>query len=274
MSEIVAALSIPVIRYALFGMLIAGASLSLLGVVIVSLHLTAIRFTLMHVGLLGAAAGLSLGFSPSAGAFTLVLLASVVMGVSGRHLSISASSVTGLFMTGSLAGAFLLLSRGGVPAMEVFGVFAGNILMMTRFDLIAVGLLGSVVVTVFVLGYREIQLVLLDGELARSLGVPVDLISAGLFVLLGAGIAAALRLVGALLVDAVILLPGIAALRFARGLASALLLSALFGVLACGLGFLAALLFDLPIGASAAAVSTIILALSTGVSALQGRRTG
>ena len=271
MSEIAAALSIPVIRHALIGMLVAGSTLSLLGVVIVSLHLTAIRFTLMHVGLLGAAAGLSLGFSSTAGAFTLVLLASVLMGISGRRMSISASSVTGLFMTGSLAGAFLLLSRTGVPAMEVFGVFAGNILLMTRVDLVLVAVLGVVVVAAFVLAFREIQLVLLDSELARSLGVPVDLVTSFLFVLLGAGVAAALRLVGALLVDAIILLPGIAALRFARGLASALVLSAFFGVLACGGGFFAALYFDLPIGASAAAVSTIILALSSAVSAIQKR---
>lgn len=272
MADIIAALSIPVIRHAFLGMVIAGATLSLLGVVIVSLHLTAIRFTLMHIGLLGAAAGLSLGLSPAPGAFTLVLVASLVMGVTGKRFAISASSVMGLFMTGSLAGAFLLLAVAGVPAMDVFGVFAGNILLMTRIDLALVAVLGAAVVSVFVIAYREIELVLLDAELARALGVPVDAVTAGLFVLVGAGVAAALRLVGALLVDAIILLPGIAALRFARSFRSALILSGTFGLLACVGGFFGALVFDLPIGASAAAASTIVLALSILGSRLLKRR--
>ncbi len=262
MSDILAALAIPVIRHAFIGMVIAGATLSMLGVVIVSLHLTAIRFTLMHIGLLGAAAGMSLGMSPAPGAFGLVLAASLVMGITGKRFSISASSVMGLFMTGSLAGAFLLLAVSGVPAMAVFSVFAGNILLMTRIDLLFVAVLGAAVVTVFVVAYREIELVLLDDELARALGVPVDLITAGLFVLVGAGVAAALRLVGALLVDGIILLPGIAALRFARGLGSALILSVVFGLLTSVGGFFGALVFDLPVGASAAAASTLILAVS------------
>jgi ABC-type Mn2+/Zn2+ transport system permease subunit len=83
-----------------------------------------------------------------------------------------------------------------------------------------------------------------------------------LFVLLGLGIATALRLVGALLVDAIILLPGIAALRFARSFGGALMLSSLFGMVTTVGGFTVALLFNLPVGASAAMTATVLLGLS------------
>jgi zinc transport system permease protein len=257
---IITSFSIPVIRYAFFGMLVAGSTLSLLGVIIVSLQLTAIRFTLMHVGLLGAAAGLSLGFSPMLGAFILVVCTSLIMGRLGKDRSLTASSISGLFMTGSLAGAFILLATAGVPAMNVFDIFAGNILLMTKGDLIFVVGLGVGILVVFWVAYREIQLVLLDKDLARTLGVPVDLIVMGMFLLLGVGVATALRLVGALLVDAIILLPGIAALRLARNFRTALIFSSLFGTLACIGGFMLALFLNLPIGASTAMVSTILLA--------------
>lgn len=256
------AFSIAVIRHAFIGMVIAGATLSLLGVIIVSLHLTAIRFTLMHVGLLGAASGLALGFSSAAGAFTLVIVASIVMGSLVKDKAISASSVSGLFMTGSLAGAFLLLAVTGVPAMQVFDIFAGNILMMTKMDLIFTIVVGILIVLVFSVAYREIQLVLLNRELAQILGLPVEAIITGMFILLGIGIATALRLVGALLVDAIILLPGIAALKFARNFGMALLLSSLFGIIATTGGFFIALFFNLPIGASAAMISTLLLGFS------------
>lgn len=254
--------SIPVIRHAFFGMLIAGATLSLLGVVIVALHLTAIRFTLMHVGLFGAAAGMALGFSSTAGAFFIVLVASVTMGILAKDQAISTSSISGLFMTGSLAGAFLILAASGVPAMHVFDIFAGNILMLSSTDLISTTVVGLLIVLTFIVAYREIQLVLLDRELANILGVPTDGMIIVLFVLLGLGIATALRLVGALLVDAIILLPGIAALRFARSFGAALVLSSLFGIVTTVGGFAVALLFNLPVGASAAMTATILLGLS------------
>ncbi len=269
MSELYSALSIPVIRNALIGMVFAGATLSLLGVVVVSLHLQVMRFMLMHVGLLGAAGALALGASASAGAFTLVPIASILLGLFGKGRTTSASAAGGLFMTGSLAGAFILLARAGVPAMDVFAVFAGNILMLRTADLAAVIVLGAVILAAFALFYREIQLVLYDAERAQALGVPVRAVILGLFLLLGAGIAAALRLVGALLVDAIILLPAVGALRFARGLGSALVLSAVFGVAGTLGGFLLAVYLDLPIGASAAAVASALL----GVCALVSPRT-
>ncbi len=270
MSELMSLLSIPVIRNALIGMVFAGATLSLLGVVVVSLHLQVMRFMLMHVGLLGAAAAIAIGASASAGAFALVPVASILLGLFGKGRTTSASAAGGLFMTGSLAGAFILLSRAGVPAMDVFAVFAGNILMLRSADLVAVIVLGAIIVAAFFLFYREIQLVLYDSERAQALGVPVRAVILGLFLLLGAGIAAALRLVGALLVDAIILLPAVGALRFARGLGSALLLSSAFGVAGTFGGFLLAVYFDLPIGASAAAVASALL----GVTALISPRTG
>lgn len=258
---ITTAFSIPLIRHAFIGMTIAGSTLSLLGVIIVSLHLTAIRFTLMHIGLLGAAAGLALGYSSTFGAFTLVVLASLYMGTLVQKKRVAASSVSGLFMTGSLAGAFLLLSATGVPAMQVFDIFAGNILMMGLGDLYFTAAVGVLILLIFITAYREIQLVLVDRELALVLGVPVETVMTGMFLLLGLGIATALRLVGALLVDAIILLPGMAALRIARNFGMALFLSGLFGLLVAVGGFFGALLCNLPVGASSAMVSTIILGL-------------
>ncbi|MCK9288212.1 MAG: metal ABC transporter permease [Sphaerochaetaceae bacterium] len=262
MNALIQAFSLPIIRNAFIGMVIAGGTLSLLGIIIVSLNLTAIRFTLMHTGLLGAAVSTALAYPPILGAFTLVVLSSVLMASISNKRSISTSSASGLIMTGSLAGAFIILAVSGVPAMHVFDIFAGNILMLTSGDLILVFALGIFILLFFSIAYREVQLVLLDKETARNLGVPVDAIAMIMFILLGVGVATALRLVGALLVDALILLPAIAALRIARNFAIALVLSSAFGMLSSIGGFLIALALDLPVGASTALVSAIILAVS------------
>jgi ABC-type Mn2+/Zn2+ transport system permease subunit len=146
--------------------------------------------------------------------------------------------------------------------MQVFDIFAGNILMLSQTDLIATASVGLLIILSFIIAYREIQLVLLNRDLAQILGVPIETMMVILFVLLGLGIATALRLVGALLVDAIILLPGIAALRFARSFGGALMLSSLFGMVTTVGGFTVALLFNLPVGASAAMTATVLLGLS------------
>ncbi|MBU0934999.1 MAG: metal ABC transporter permease [Spirochaetes bacterium] len=259
MSELLRLLALPPVRNAFIGMLAAGATFSLLGVVIVSLHLSSIRFVCMHTGLLGAAIGLALGFSPALGALLLVLLVSLLLGLRGGRQAVSSNSLMGIFMTGSLALTFIMLAAASVPAMDVFSVFTGNILMLGRADLYLVFAAGLVVLAVFLLAFRELQLVLLDPELAAAQGVPVRLVNIVLYVLVGTGVAVALRLVGALLVDAIILLPAVAALRTARSFVAALVLSSLFGLLACAGGFIMALLLDWPIGASTAAVAVLIL---------------
>ncbi|MDD3669875.1 MAG: metal ABC transporter permease, partial [Sphaerochaetaceae bacterium] len=103
MNALIQAFSLPIIRNAFIGMVIAGGTLSLLGIIIVSLNLTAIRFTLMHTGLLGAAVSTALAYPPILGAFTLVVLSSVLMASISNKRSISTSSASGLIMTGSLA---------------------------------------------------------------------------------------------------------------------------------------------------------------------------
>ena len=255
-------LEIPIIRHAFFGLVLAGGMISLLGVIIITFNLSGIRFTLMHVGLLGAAVTMGLGLNPTTGAFILIMAVSVLMGSLGERINLSINAISGFFMTGSMGLAFIVLSRYQVRAMDIFGIFAGNILFLSKFDLILVALLGVLIVGIFFFFYREIQLVLLDKELATTLGVPVGRIRMLLFLLLGASMAISLRLMGALLVDSLILLPAMAALPLAKGLNSALVLTSIFGILSTSTGFLVALRYDLPVGASVAVVGCFFLMVS------------
>jgi zinc transport system permease protein len=259
MNTIVEALSIPVIRNAAIAMVFAGFSLSLVGTIIIPLHLVALRFTLMHVGLFGAAVALAFTINPTIFAFIAVLSISLLMGVLTKSEKEKASSIGAIFMTTSLAGAFIVLAISDVPAMEIFDIFAGNILLMSTLDVTMTIFLGFIIILFFITCYREIQLILLNPELAQVLGVPVQTMMNIIFIMLGIAVATALRLVGALLVDALIFLPAVAALRIARNFLSTLILTSLFGGLTALGGFLIALFLDLPLGASTAMMSTLII---------------
>jgi len=271
MNILIEALSIQVIANAAIAMVCAGFSLSLVGTIIIPLHLVAIRFTLMHVGLFGAALALAFSMNPTISAYIAVLSVSLLMGILTKSKKEHASSIGAIFMTASLAGAFVILAVTNVPAMEIFDIFAGNILLMSSLDVTITVILGAIIVLFFIICYREIQLILLNPELAQVLGVPIKTMMNIIFIVLGLAVATALRIVGALLVDALIFLPAVAALRISRSFLSTLILTSLFGGLTAIGGFLMALYLNLPLGAATALMSTMIIILSYSGNALLTR---
>ncbi len=255
-------LKVPLFQKAFLGALLSGAGLSLLGIVVLNLNLTTIRFALMHIALLGAAIAMVLGFPPLAGALAGIVIASLILGPAGDYIKIDTGLAGVLFMTGSLGLAFMLFYKAGVPAMDAFALFTGNVLALRPADLWTIGALAAVIILIFSLFYREIQMVLYNPDLAESLGVPVRLIRNGLLLLTGLAIGVNIRMVGALLIDAAVLLPAVAALAVARSLKEALLWSAAFGIISQVGGLAASMVWDLPSGASITMAAVVLVCLA------------
>ena len=127
-------------------------------------------------------------------------------------------ALSGFFMTLTLALAFILFSRGKINVLEAFSILWGNILSLGFWDLVlAIGTSLSIVSLVFFL-FKEIQAILYDREIALSVGLPERWIYYLIVFVLGVTVAVSMRLIGALLVDALVLLPAIAAHMVARSL--------------------------------------------------------
>lgn len=254
-------LQIPLFQRALLACLIAGGCLSLIGIVVIQFQLTVVRFALMHLALLGGAFGLLIGAKPMWGAMLAILVGSILFGPLSSKIKLE-PAITGAFlMTGSLAAALMLFHVGGIPAMEVFGLFAGSILTLTSLDIWILCSISFIIVVLFVCCYREIQLVLHDSEQAQWLGVPVTTIRNTLLFLTGIAIGIAMKLVGALLIDALLLLPAMAASRIAQSYKQLLFLSSLFGMLTAVGGYLLSLLLNLPTSASITMTGVLLLSI-------------
>lgn len=255
-------LKVPLFQKAFLGAFLSGAGLSLLGVVVLSLNLTTVRFALMHVALLGAAVSMVAGFPPLIGAMAGIAIASLLLGPAGDYIKADTGVIGVLFMSGSLGLAFMLFYKAGVPAMDAFALFTGSVLALQSSDLWAIGALAGIIILVFLIFYREIQMVLYHPGLAESLGVPARLIRDGLLLLVGLAIGVNIRMVGALLIDAAVLLPAMAALIVARGLKETLILSAVFGIVSQVGGLAASMIFDLPSGASITLVAVGLIGVT------------
>lgn len=260
--SIIEFLQIPIFKRALLGAILAGSTMSLLGIVIVVFNLTTIRFALMHVGLLGGAIGLVFGANPLTLAIIVICVASFFFGPISDKLKLDTGLIGALFMTGSMALAFLLFYKAGVPALDVFGLFTGSILTLTQNDILFILFLGSGIILTYAIFYREIQLVFYDMEQAEWLGIPAKRIRNGLLFLTGLSIGVAIKIVGALLIDAIILLPAMAAMRIAKNFKQLLILSCCFGLITTAGGLLISMVLDFPTGATITLTGVIILVLS------------
>lgn len=246
-TDVGALLELMPVRRAGAALLLAAIGLPVIGVIIVGLDIMPVRFAMMHVALLGVAVGLLTGLDP-------MVCALVACALSGAGIAPLArtpdglSGAMGLLMSLAIAAALLLLAVSGVNASGAFALLWGSILSVGGMDLVVLGALAVVVPGLFWWRRRDIGLLLYDRELAQCSGVPVRALTAVLLVLVAVAVAGAIKLTGALLVDALTLLPALAARRLGNSLTSITLWAVGIGIVVNLSGFLLALWLDWPPG--------------------------
>ncbi|MBT2450509.1 metal ABC transporter permease [Streptomyces sp. ISL-43] len=230
-----------------FALLLAAVGLPVIGVVIVGLDIMPVRFAMMHVALLGIAVGLLIGLDPMLCALVACALAGAGVAPLARTPD-GLSGAMGLLMSLAIAAALLVLAVSGVNASGAFALLWGSILSVGTADLVVLGVLAVLVPGLFWWRRRDVALLLYDRELAQCSGVPVRALTAVLLVLVAVAVAGAIKLTGALLVDALTLLPALAARRLGTSLRSITGWAVAIGVLVNLTGFLIALWLDWPPG--------------------------
>ncbi|MGW1543089.1 metal ABC transporter permease [Streptomyces sp. NPDC002309] len=228
-------------------LLLAAVGLPVIGVVIVGLDIMPVRFAMMHVALLGIAVGLLTGLDP----MLCALLACALAGAGVAPLARTPdglSGAMGLLMSLAVAAALLVLAVSGVNAAGAFALLWGSILSVGTADLWVIGALAVAVPALFWWRRRDLALLLYDRELALTSGVRVERLTLVLLVLVAVAVAGAIKLTGALLVDALTLLPALAARRLGTSLGSITAWAVGIGVVVNLTGFLVALRLDWPPG--------------------------
>lgn len=240
-------LALPSIQRSFVAVVIAGAALPVAGVFIVGLDVIPLRFAMMHVALLGIALGLWIGVDGTlAGLLLCAVVGAALAPLAGRPAGLSGP--TGFVMTMAIAAALLVLSVSGVNANGAFALLWGSILATRWLDLALLVAVAALMLGVYALRRRQLALLLFDRDLATCSGVRVAGLTTVLLVAVAVATASAVRLTGALLVDAVTLLPALAARNLAVSLHSAVRWAMAIGLVGNVAGFLFALLLDQPPG--------------------------
>ncbi len=243
----------------------AGAVLGLLGVFVVLRRAVFVTAAVSQAAGLGVAvafflaihAGLEL--PPVGVAFVFGVGAAASIGAFRRA---SREAVVGFVYLATSAAAVLVGAHITQEAHDIAAILFGTAVLVRQEDLALVLGVGTTVTAVVLLVRRGLVFAGLDPETARVQGLPVRALEMLLAFLVAAEVSVTTRALGALPVFALAVLPAVAALGFARRFPGALALSALLGAVAGGFGYVAAFMFELPVGASQAALAAFACALT------------
>ncbi len=274
MAELLRYFSYPFVRYAVVAGILISLCAGLLGVILVLKRYSMIGDGLSHVAFGAMAIAAVLGFAPMTVALPVTVAVAVLLLLAGEKRIIKGDAAIAMLSAGSLAVGYLLLnlfpsSDTGSLSGDVCASLFGSTSMMTLSTTdvwICVGL-SVAVIAFFLIFYRKIFAVTFDEGFATTSGVRVRIYNFLIAAVSGIVIVLAMKLVGALLISALIIFPALSAMRVFRSFRSVVLCSAILAVLGSLIGLLAALLLSTPTGASVAVVHIFIF----GVFSLVGR---
>ncbi len=201
-----------------------------------------------HVAFAGVAGGVLLDVSPVLVALAAAVLGAIVLELLRSRAGTAGDQALALVFYVGIALGVVLVSAAGRLDVNLFQYLFGSILTTTRTDLLVVIALGVVGLATIALLYRGLVGAVIDEEGSRVAGVRVDLLNTVVAVLAALTVALAMRIVGILLVAALMVLPVIAANRVAWSLASTLGLSVVIGIASVFAGLTAAYYGDLAPG--------------------------
>lgn len=231
-------------------------SCAALGMFLVLRKMSLIGDGLAHVSFGAIALGLFLGVAPFVIALPLVILGSLFIVKLSAKANLFGDAAIGIVSVVGIASGVFLASLSGGFNVDLFGYLFGNILAVSAMETwLSVG--ASLAVVLFLgLFYWDLFSATFDEEYATVSGVKTNLIRISLTLLTAMTVVLSIKVVGVLLVSALLILPSVAALQVSKRFSRAILLAIFFSLLSVSLGIVLSFFFDLPAGA------TIVLLLA------------
>jgi zinc transport system permease protein len=205
--------------------------------------------TLAHTALFGVALGLFFEVDLIVGMIVAVALAALLLGLVQRDKRLGSDAILGILASLTLAAGVIVVSAVSVR-VDLFAFLFGDILAVRVNDLYAIYAAAGAALAALVLLWKPMLAATLNDELARIDGVRVDLVNLLLMLLLALVIAVSGRMVGILLVVALLVIPAATARRFARTPEQMALIAALVGAVSVAAGLWGSFRWDTPTGPS------------------------
>ena len=206
--------------------------------------------TLSHSALLGVAIALLLELNITLLVFLISLVVSLLLLLLQKRASLSSDALLGLLAHATLAVGLVVLAFMTWVRVDLMGFLFGDILAVTTNDLAVIWFGGLAILIGLFFIWRRLFAATVNYELAKAEGAKPDLTNIVFMVLVAAVIAVSMKLVGVLLITALLIIPAATARRFSTSPEHMAIIAAVIGVLSVFIGLNGSLQWDTPAGPS------------------------
>ena len=241
---------------------LAGLGVSLtcaiLGVFLVLRRDAMIGHGLAHVTFGGVALGMLLNVAPLLVALAVAILSALGILKLKERAGLYGDTAIGIISSLGMALGIFLVSLAGGFNLDLFGYLFGNILAIDPGEVWVAFLLALAVLAAVAFFYQEFLFLTFDSESARASGVRVERLDSLMAVLTAVTVVVGMKVVGILLISALLVIPAAAALQVARNFKGAMALSAALAVVSSAVGLIAAFFLDWPPSGTIVLVSGVL----------------
>ena len=230
--------------------------------------------TLSHSALLGVAIALLLELNITLSVFIVSVLVALMLLVLQKRASLSSDALLGLLAHSVLAIGLVVLAFMTWVRVDLMGFLFGDILAITTLDLALIWGGGAVVLAFLSKIWRALFAATVSYDLALAEGGKPDQVNLVFMVLMAAVIAVSMKIVGVLLITALLIIPAAAARRFASSPEQMAVVAIILGIVSVYIGLNGSLEFDTPAGPSIVVAALACFVLSVLPVNILRKRTG
>lgn len=258
-------------RNAMAVAVIASALCGLIGVYVVLKGMSYIGHGLSHAVFGGAAIALAVSMSALIGAFVIGIVAAVLINGVARKRTIGADASIGVITVTAFAVGIVIVSTRSLSRITDALLF-GNVLGVTMQDVLLVGLVALASAVIVFLRYRQMLFSTFDPEVAEVSGVSTSWVDLLLALILASTITVTMRVVGVMLIAAMLVIPPVTARLLTDSFHRMLWISVVTGAICGFAGVYLSYYLNWPSGATVVLTAAVLFVAAYLVSALRARR--
>jgi zinc transport system permease protein len=227
---------------------------------------------LSHVAFGGIALGLAANIYPLWTGLGLSIAGALGITRLRQSARIPADATVAILLSSGLALGILLVSASGGFTLDLFSFLFGSILLVSVSDTLAILAMAGVILAIVIVLYRQFMYITFDEEQARVSGLRISALNYLFVVLASVAAVVSMRLVGILLVSALIVIPNVTALLFGRGFKKTALISVAVSIFSVITGIAISYAFNLAPAGTIVLVSAGTFVAALGVRYLPGKK--
>ena len=235
---------------ALIGGLLIATTCSIMSFFVIVRRLAFAGMGISHAAFGGVAIGIATGVNPivTAGAFCVGVAGGI--GWLSRKGRLHEDAVIGILFSASMAFGVVLIAVAHAYNQDLLSYLFGSILAMTWADVTILAVLSVLAVAFLIFFFKELLFFSFDEETAAASGVPVRFVYYGLLITMALTIVISIKLVGIILISALIVIPGATGLQVSRNYRVVVLVSLASGLVSTIAGLYLSFRFDVASGAT------------------------